>query len=856
MYFINKMKRFITIILCVSVGCSCLWAQGWSRISRWQHHMPAAWLPGQGVNATPYNKGSLFTKDALLHVSFAAGDSLAKYTVGTLSAATTIGGEVAAAHGQTAAFSSWHRIADNSAATYGSLTTRYPVTLAAPWGFASLDALASGSAADGFMLMTMMDQCSAMGGNGAAGSFDAYIALAPVDATGVTTPLDVTFWQLYRKSANDHCYVDYSSDGSSWDAVEVNVAGIDIETGRQQCGHTRATLPLNCCGQGALYIRLRWTSSSNAGGVYGYYWAIDDLTVAAGGTSRLDVACVNYAEGFYPIMPAGLQTPVAASMMVSNNGSMPQSGVCAAIYTMNDGGVAGSLSAPRQAAVSGAVSVPAAPEQRTRLLIDPLALINGGDNWCYFPGNGAATGTVGCLPTDLDSNTTGYYYTTVGNGSISYAKDTMSYRVTAGGSVPQLREARLWGRDNGVLRSGSAFHWSLDEDRNIVNPGTLYAGSWNLTGYGVTVSFATGASVPDNWVVRGIQLVTATDGDVEAGAVLMPVLTHDSMDEQYIYTMDIASNASSYVVKAADLPQAGGPEYSTLGHYRTINLVLPAQPPLKPMTNYNVGYQLMDSAHFAVATGTDYYTRQSDGAAVPFSQVPGMEDYAKTPTADWHKVRFYDPRHGTWVSAGRMLGAEVPMIRMIVGPKVYMVSYGLTVSCGEDGTITDAEDNNLCGQVDSLEQGSTNIFYIRGDAGYELSEVTLDGMVLTNGGQLTVMRDPETHAKYGMLTLEDVQEPHTLSATFTQKVGIDPVADGISVRIQPNPASDMANIAVSGATGTLCYCLLDMSGRVICRGGLAAEDVVALSLRELPRGAYLLRVTGNAFSKVEKLIVK
>lgn len=813
------------------------------------------WM-NQSRDLTSSYKGSIFTKDALLDVSFAIGDTPAKYSVGTVSVATTIGGEVATAHTQTATFSTWQRISDNSAATYSSLSASYPVTLNATRGFASLDAFASSTAADGFMLMTMMDQSSAMGGNGSSGNFDAYIALAAVNAIGVTTPIDVTFWQLYRKSDNDHCYVDYSSDGSTWNAVEINVTGIDIETGQQRSGLMCTTLPLSCSGQSELHIRLRWTSSSNHGGMYGYYWAIDDVTVSAGNASRLDVANVNYAEGFYPIMPAGLQTPVAASFLVSNNGSMPQNGVSASIYTMNDGGVAGSLSAPQQIATSSSTSIAAAPEQHIQLLIDPLALINGGDNWCYFPGNGTATGSLGCLPADLDGNTIGYYYATVGNGGLSYAKDTMSYIVTSGGSVPQVREARLWGRDNGVLRSGSAFHWSLDDDRNMMNPDQGAAGSWNLSGYGVTVSFTTGGSVPDNWVVRGIQLVAATDGNVEEGAVLMPVLTHDSMDEQYIYTMDVAANASSYTVRAEDLPETNGLEYSTLGQYRTINLVLPAQPDLKPMTNYNVGYRLMGSARFAVATGTDYYTRRSDGVAVPFSQEAGMEAYAKAQPADWHKVRFYDPRYNTWVSAGRMLGAEVPMIRMIVGPKVYIESYGLTVNCGENGTITDEEDNNLCGLVDSLVQGSTKVFYIRGNAGYELDQVMLDGEVLTNGDQLIVMRDPDTRAKYGMLTLEDVRESHTLGATFTQMVGIDPVAAGVSVKLQPNPASDVVNLTVSGVQGSLCYSLLDMSGRVIREGCMAAENAVVLSLSELSRGAYLVRVTGDAFSKVEKLIVK
>ncbi len=840
------------------MGCPCLWAQGWHRIGRHQPHNVAAtqYLRG-GKDAF---KGGIFAKDALATVTFAMGDSPSKYTTGIIAVATTIGGEAAAAHGQAAAFSTWQRIADNSAATYASLTSSYPVTMNGDVGFASLASFASSTANDGFLLMTMMDQSGRLGGSGTSGAFDAYVALAPVNAAGVAEPIDVAFWQLYRKSNNDHCYVDYGSDGTNWNAVEINVAGIDIEAGQQHSGMLRTTLPLSCCGQSHLYLRLRWTSTSHNGGVYGYYWAVDDLAVSTGDASRLSVANVNYAEGFYPIMPAGLQTPLAASFVVSNNGSAVQGGVSAFVYTMNDGGGTGNLTAPRQAATSSSTAIPAAPQQHTQLLIDPLALISGGDNWCYFPGHGTATGTLGYLPTDLDSNTTGYYYAWVGNGSLGYVKDTMSYRVSAGGSVPRAREARLWGRDNGVLRSGSAFHWSLDDDGCLTDNGLFSSNSgtdcWHLAGYGVTVSFTTGAAVPEDWVVRGVQLVAATDGNVDTGALVMPILTHDSMDEQYIYTMDIATGASSYTVKAEDITPTNGLDYSTLGHYRTINLILPYQPDLKPMTNYNVGYRLADGARFAVATGTDHYIRQGDGVVVPFSQEEGMEAFATPQPADWHKVRFYDPRHNTWVGAGRAVGVEVPMIRMIVGPKVYITNYGLTVNCGENGFIADEEGNHLCGQVDSLTQGSTNVYYIRGDAGYELNQVTLDGEVLANGDRLIVMRDPDTRARYGMLTLEDVQAPHSLSATFVQKVDIEPVAAAVHVRLQPNPASDIAGIAVSGVQGSVCYSLLDVSGRVLRQGEMTADSTASMQLYGLPRGTYFVRVTGDAFSKVEKLMVR
>ncbi|MBQ0160830.1 MAG: T9SS type A sorting domain-containing protein, partial [Bacteroidales bacterium] len=48
----------------------------------------------------------------------------------------------------------------------------------------------------------------------------------------------------------------------------------------------------------------------------------------------------------------------------------------------------------------------------------------------------------------------------------------------------------------------------------------------------------------------------------------------------------------------------------------------------------------------------------------------------------------------------------------------------------------------------------------------------------------------------------------------------------------------------------------DMSGRVVYSQNMNAESAQVISLNNLAKGAYFVRITNDKFSKIEKLIVR
>ncbi|MBO7489320.1 MAG: hypothetical protein J6T88_03480 [Bacteroidales bacterium] len=128
---------------------------------------------------------------------------------------------------------------------------------------------------NGYMLMSMIDQCASMGGTGEWGNFDAYIAFPGFSTTNVSRPV-LQLYQIYKKFVNDNCWLDYSTDSVYWECIEINTAMLN----RSIYGKNIIVLPSVLANQQNVYIRIRWSSTDNyPGGAYGYYWSIDDVSV-------------------------------------------------------------------------------------------------------------------------------------------------------------------------------------------------------------------------------------------------------------------------------------------------------------------------------------------------------------------------------------------------------------------------------------------------------------------------------------------------------------------------------------------------------------------------------------------------
>ncbi len=853
-------------VLCFALGASFATAQT-NTVERvkanQQQHMAVS--ATNTVTNTGY-KGSIFTKaagDSLFATSFAADDENTLFSTGTIGANAMVDTIEIPQHQQTYYASSWQRLNDTTEATYAANAQYYPALYGS---FASLEPVTSASPMDGFMVMSMQDQIAQWGGtgNGFVGNFDAYIQFAPFATTGHPV-VDVSLWQFYRKFNSDLCNMDYSLDGgTTWaGTMEFNVRGIDVTTNNSIRRRDMITMPAECGNAASLTLRLRWSCSSNDGGAYGYYWFVDDFEVVAGEESRLRIVEYSNYDGFYHIMPEGLEVPLISYVTFENNGLNTQTNIMSKIFTYEEGGAA------TVKAESVAMNDVTFNSGKKQIMIDPLGFF-GGTGYDYGNGDNEAdieaarTGTKGSLPTDIEGM--GFYYNQLSSAALTYNLDTFGYEVSRAGDIASMEVNKLWGRDNGVLRKFSRFTEGKTSDGYLTDePTDNGVGSAN---YQVRMAYTTGDVVPEGWVIRGIQMVASTyPGYNTEGTQIYPLLAYDSAGTPdasgsfSIYFNSIETGAGVHTVARNEIMAGDTLEnltYLTRGGYNVINMQFPNQPELKAKTVYRIGYQLVAPSNFAVAAATNGYL-DLDTNSVMFDTVAGMEGYRNTQTLPYTKILVYDPNFASspWTWVGNNAGTNIPMIRMIVGPKVYIPNYALSVECGDEYTeILDGEFELICGTVDSLAEGSTNVFYAQAnDPLYEIDKVYLDGQELTDGdGILTMDVDDEGNA-YAIIELVDVRAAHTLKAT-TKTIGIDPVAAGVKMKLQPNPATNNVQLSISGVEGMVNYSLLDMSGRVISSARINAESINNIDLSKLAKGAYFVRITSDKFSKVEKLIVR
>lgn len=830
--------------LCFAVLASAAFAQTNNVSLKAEKSMVKATRHGdvQNIDQAAY-KGSIFAKSGEIYTNtFATAP-----TTGTLSDGSIVNGTaVAAGHAQTAYHSTWHRIADTTMAAMG--TANYPYSGTVNFG----TAMEGETPRDGYMIMTMQDQISAWGGTGTSGAFNAYMSFPAFSTTG-KLGIDVTFYQYYRKFNSDQCWIDYSTDGNTWNAVEINVRNVDVAGNSSLRGWKMKCMPTSLGNQANVYLRIRWESSSPNGGAYGYIWMIDDLKVSELPAARLTTTSTEYVEGFYHLLPQGLQVPVVWTAEFSNTGTQTQSNVTGHVYAFS-----GNQPATELANVScGTLTM----GQSATAVIDPLGFY-GGDNWNGYNAENPNTpsGTKGYMPSANLGNVRTYTDITtatmnhIQRDSIRATYDTMTVIVNNGD-----RNIRTWGRDNGILTK-----WSYFTPGNV--PGDLWSDDpdetmWSSEDYSVFNSYTTGDVVPQGWVIKGVEIVGSTyPGFCEAGAKLAAGLFRDSVYSGLSFYR-ISTGASQHTVTAAELNLAGvnntdpnaSLEYETFGNYNTVRIDFPDQPELLPNTSYRIGYTIAEDGFFCAASNRTYYYDAADSNAVYFRETPGMTDFAHTfGHGDHQATMVYDPYAGGYklypVSA-------FPMIRMLVGPYEQYAKFAVNFQCGENGMIYDAEYNELCGTIDSCVEGSTHTYIFTPDDDYSVATITVNGEEVFNINEIDDA--DEYHNSEIYYGVENIAEETTVAVTFVYHphVAID-MAAGVTMNLQPNPATSNVQLSISGVEGMVNFSLIDMSGRVITSSKINAANVQNINVSNLAKGAYFVRITNNNMSKVEKLIVR
>ena len=776
------------MVMCFALCASLAFAQPKSAPHRVASKNQSMVVTKQSANlpsAKKEYKASIFgTKDAgdIINTWEFDADN-AGYTTGQISSGTEIhetdGSTVTMiAHTQSNGHSTWHRIpdaTDETAATYGALTVDaggYPATY--DW-FYIIDLYAQ-TADNGFMVMTMADQISSWGGSGAVGNFDAYIALNPVSTTGHPA-VNMEFYQAYRAFNNDKNYIDYSVDGTTWYQYEINVQRVDVDVNSWAVGMKRVVLPAVCGNAENLSLRLRWTCNNRAGGAYGYIWMIDDVSLVEAPANGIDLVNNTYCNGLYHQIPQGFDVPITWFASIQNIGASTQAQVTLAMNHLN-----ADQSVMNQ--IASMTYGPLTSGQLQDTLLDGLGV--GDDSW-HNPGNPAGINANGAI---FPTTALGDNYISASYGSTNIAAkncDTILYTVNALEASPDGNgQVAVWAMDNGILTPNAYWVDGVVPDEDDATTWYLSTGigddnpSYTKPGYDAWNKFVTGSNIPENWVIRGMQLVAATQYSATdansnitmgTGAMIDATLMIDSVTPTGgLSFKNVTTGAATYQTTIDDYNYYEGDmervtrtsagdnykEYMLPGEYAVINMMFPEQPALLPNTAYRLGYELV-SGYFALAGQSSRYVHHYEGDpadslywvyfnwdTLKDGTTNTMKKYGNTfhPGEGYNQFT-YDQESGNIVHPGT--SDLPPMIRMLVGPKFDYPTFNVSVTCEGDGfdiatlegtgVFYTGSDYSICGETVEMTQGSTGSYTVgEAEPGYIVLEVYVnDEMVYKHG---------------------------------------------------------------------------------------------------------------------------
>jgi hypothetical protein len=360
-----------------------------------------------------------------------------------------------------------------------------------------------------------------------------------------------------------------------------------------------------------------------------------------------------------------------------------------------------------------------------------------------------------------------------------------------------------------------------------------------------------------------MEMVASTVPGMEGvDANLIPYLWMDSIEDNDLYgwrSPEGGTGVSNYIVKTTDVNTNLTNGFRTTEQgYNTIRILFPNQPRLDTMRVYRIGYLLAQDADFAVAETRTNFTR--DGSTVYFADEPGMEDYKAVLTkssgnGNVYSVLTADPNRPATSSTWAFYNTSTyPMIRMIVGPSYYVERVNVSWECDNEDLGRFVNDNNeiLCGESDSIAKGYPISFYAQPEYGYTIDKITINGV---ETDQYTIETDAEGN-EYAIISIDAVREEMVFNCFFKEKVGFDPIAGRVSMKLQPNPATSNVFVSLKGVSGNVNMSLIDMSGRVVTSSQFNAENGANINVSNLAKGAYFVRITNDKFTKIEKLIVR
>lgn len=861
-------------------------------------------------------KASIFTKaegDTLRVFNFETSPSSQGIIYGAdgrVLASDVVNGVNLTANGATYPSACWQWIQDTNYFTTPQFVQTYPVmadTSSQGW-FWAVSWLNYYLGQDGgFMLMSLREHGTPNSSMARSNELPhAYFQLPPVPNTDLTNNkvIDVAFTQIHWKFY-DQSFIDYKI-GNNWKTREINVDGIDADVNSRSGIRVRYVMPVELGAEANINIRIRYLGGmrSNA---YGYIWGVDNVAIISGGINRWTADAQDYAGGAYGTIPQGMNIPLSWWANIYNAGYNPVTNpVLTASHIAPNGNVnvfATNEDMPDIASGDPTIATPYYFNEQGLLYTDSLRT-NG---YYFYYMAGAYTGghymdsvyrdNIGYrgIPTEyLGRNRVAVAATADNNLTLRW--DTVAYRVVGMTTEDeQPVEGYRWGHDNGVIPAGDSYQYGYTEDGEYITE----EGNWDKNGYGVYVRYTTGPEIPvdDNnqpWVLRGVEIVTSPELTPQQlnGTRLRPVTYVDmyDADEEAIYFANLNNgvNNVTYTFNGGDIQNysTNGASEAVADEYNAVNIFFPEQPELWPNTSYRVGYQLTSSCTFAAATTRTSYL-QSGNTYYSYDSLPDIAPWRHQFWPNNMDVLVQDPAGSGGLLIASCYHNSFPLIRAIVGPREQLDPASVQVICeNENDHYIQYQNETVCGNEVTVPETSGPTFTIipAGD-NMVLDSLFVDGEYVPlnswdedgdddfvahdysiydtvenywGSGRDSVFVNLERY--YWTYTFRDIHGNHSIRATSHYEewtpTGVDPVAPEVKMTLAPNPATSQVALNIKGVSGMVNCSVIDMSGRVVYDRQVNAESANTIDLRNVPAGAYFVRITNDTFSKVEKLIVR
>ena len=702
-------------------------------------------------------KASIFAKDgedeviktfdfATANMTGVLSGSTCRVYEGDIISGDTVSASVA--HGRTEPNTFWFRVENREYMDSEEYADNFPNALAYGCRPANVNAYMGEQNGitdnNGFMFLSLMENMSG------SGAMNSYFQLPAVALDGDVQLLDIQ-WKQYHRRYYDQTFVDYKVEGG-WNAIEVNVTGIDVEVnGTSPATYTLTLPPAAVQGQDSLTLRFRAYRDQP---VYGYFWCVDNVKfIVPASTTRASYLHQGYITGFYGMVPMGFQLPMVYAAEVRNRGLVDLTGVKLQVNHLEDG-------ESTVVAESPEIEVPAGDALESYLLkIDESGFCarpgvngekgfyeRGGDSaeFCnsipdyyqYYDVDDATLAAAGYQRRSLPTETPGknlFSVSAVSNEMDEIlVSDTMAYFVTTRQAADPSRgliDGYRWANDNGVIAGQSEFAYQFSG--GFVSESADENHQYDA-GYFVWTRFNTPSVIPvdeetgEPWVLRGIELVTSTKGTAVEDVRITPmaVTMVDGGDGIGLYYLNTGlANNKKIEVTEANLPEPED-QYGFIApgaRYHAVNIEFPNQPEIEPNHTYLFGYENAEGGKFSVAQQQfGYPDVDKHDSVIPYYNNSILADYYNqySPLSKIYDGYVYDPTGASQSGNHYIVGWNIdryPLIRAIVGPKRTMPTYEVFLDCGDSDTnywIGNRNGINSCGQTDTVIENSSAIYLV------------------------------------------------------------------------------------------------------------------------------------------------